>query len=99
MYVIILTFFSFLLSSKPFCQTLASMVPPYKQVPPCKACPYKQKLDFDYLFSYMHFSYTLIIFSSIHPNFPLFLSLLVLGTFLMNMKTPYSICNFSWLCH
>jgi len=99
MHIIILTFISFLLSSKPFCQTFASMVPPYKQVPPCKASHYKQELDFDYLFSCMHFPYTLIIYSSIHPDFPLFLFLLVLGAFLMNMKTPYSICNFSWLRH
>jgi hypothetical protein len=45
MYIIVLTFISFLLSSKPFCQTLASILPPHKQVPPCKVCPYKQELD------------------------------------------------------
>lgn len=45
------------------------MVPPYKQMIPCKVCPYKQELDFDYLFSCMHFSYKLIIFSSLSLSF------------------------------
>jgi len=47
------------------------MVPPYNQMPPCKACPYKQELDFDYLFNCIHFSYTLIIFSSLSLSFTL----------------------------